>query len=299
MAEQNSSVCYIEENVAYGILAAVYTFVLIGGIIGTVLMFIFLCRTNTRSMTITAVMNLLIVHSFFLLTVPFRIAYYIQREWNFTLLFCKVVSSTIHIHMYLSFMFYAIMLVIRFLCYFKGKDKMEFYRKLHSVVASVVVWTFTLVIIIPILVTNYGSSGNYTDKTCFTFHKEIKLNSSVAILNYIVTAVVFSVVCTLLAIETFIIVKVRKKIQGSMFSCQEFRAQLKSLFFIFIMIICFFPYHMQRIYFIQHIDECLFYNEIFLSITALSCIDLLAFAINVLCNKWSQNMTCSLKCLYR
>ncbi|KAG8442760.1 hypothetical protein GDO86_011535 [Hymenochirus boettgeri] len=278
MESGNKTTCFINEEFAYNLLIAIYSFTFIGGTIGTAIMSFLLYKTKTSSLTITAVINLLVVHSIFLLTVPFRIVYYIQRTWVFGSEFCKMVSAMIHIHMYISFIFYVSLLVVRCISFFKQKDKIEFYRTLHSVAASGTVWTIILIVIIPLFFTQYGSSENNNGNVCFYFQVEFKW-LSVIILNYVTVSVVFTVVCSLLVVQILIIAKVVKMQQSWALANQQLWAQLKSLFFILVMIICFFPFHMFRIYYIKHTQDCFFYNEICLSITALSCLDLLSFAL--------------------
>lgn len=293
----NQTACFIQHDVAHGILIALYTAVLIGGSIGIVIMIFLLCRTNTRSVTITVIINLLAIHGIFILTVPFRITYYIQGKWIFKFAFCKFISSIIHIHMYLSFIFYVALLSIRYISYFKQKDKIEFYRTMHSVVASAAVWIIILLVILPAFYIQYGTDKErYKSNQCFFFHKEFD-RPFVVIINYIFIAVIFLVVCILLTVQIYIIVKIVKKLKRAALDHQEFWAQLKSLFFILVMIICFFPYNMFRIYYINHTRECFYYNEIFLGITALSCLDLLSFAVQTYFQKVFQHMTCPCKCL--
>ncbi|CAI9551105.1 unnamed protein product [Staurois parvus] len=261
-------------------------------------MTILLHRTNTRSLTTTAVINLLVVHGIFLLTVPFRITYYVKRKWSFGFPFCKIISVSIHIHIYLAFIFYVAMLIIRYISYFKQKDKIEFYRKLHSVVASAAVWIIIILVMFPLVYLQYGNGedNKFTEK-CFHFHKAIN-KPYVRGLNYFVVVVIVGIVCLLLAVQIFIIVKIVKKLKKSALDHQEFWAQLKSLFFILVMVICFFPYHMFRFYYIQYKEECYYYNEIFLGITALSCVDLLSFAGQTYFQKVLKHMTCTLRCTY-
>ncbi|XP_075684037.1 putative G-protein coupled receptor 141 [Rhinoderma darwinii] len=294
----NQTACFIPPGIETGILIALYTTIVIGGTIGIIIMVFLLCRTNTRSVTITAVINLLVIHGVFILTVPFRITYYIQGKWIFRFAFCRFISSMIHIHMYLSFTFYVALLSIRYISYFKQKDKIEFYRTLHSVVASAAVWIIILLVVLPVFFLQYGTDEEkYMPDQCFCFHKEIE-RPFVVVLNYITIAVIFLVVCVLLSVQIFIIVKLMKKLKRAALDHQEFWAQLKSLFFILVMIICFFPYHMFRIYFLHHPFDLFYYNEILLSITAFSCLDLLSFAVQTYFQKVLQHMTCSLKCLW-
>ncbi|XP_063778588.1 probable G-protein coupled receptor 141 [Pseudophryne corroboree] len=299
MGHINQTTCFIDDTVANAILVTLYFVVFIGGTIGNIIMIFLLCRTNTRSMTTTSIINLLVVHSIFLLLLPFRIYYYIQRRWDFSFAFCKVISAMSHIHMYLSFIFYVALLSIKYISYFKQKDKIEFYRTLHSVVASAAVWIIILLVMLPLFFFQYGSYGkNYNLNQCFHFQMEFA-KPFVITLNYVVIGGLFIVVCLLLVVQIFIIVKVVKKLKKSALDHQEFWVQLKSLFFIFVMISCFFPYHMFRIYYIKHSQDCFYFNEIFLGITALSCLDLLSFATHTYLQKVLQNRTCSLKCLWR
>ncbi|XP_063306733.1 probable G-protein coupled receptor 141 [Pelobates fuscus] len=291
---QNETDCLLADNTANGILLAIYSVVFLGGFIGTLIMIFLICRTNTRSVTITAVINLVVAHTVFLLTVPFRIAYIIQKKWIFTTIFCRLVSAMIHIHMYICFVFYLIMLGTRFVIFFQHKDKIEFYRILHSVATSAAVWIVILIIALPtFLVYGQNSIPNLPDR-CFYFHKELSSNI-VIIMNYIIIAIMISVVCLLLTIQILIIVKVVKKIQGSVLVHQEFWAQLKSLFFILVMLFCFLPFHLFRIYYLKHTDSCSTYNEISLAVTALSCLDLSIFAIHTYFHKVCQRNMC--KCL--
>ncbi|KAM9308246.1 LOW QUALITY PROTEIN: putative G-protein coupled receptor 141 [Gastrophryne carolinensis] len=290
MAHNNTTAqtCFVDPKTANSILIALYTIVIAGGTTGNIIMIFLLSRTNTRSLTTTAIINLLVVHCIFLFTVPFRIIYYAKGEWHFGFGFCKFISSMIHIHMYLSFIFYVAMLSIRYVSYFKQKDKIEFYRTLHSVVASAAVWFFILLVMAPVFYIQYGTTNTeYGDNECFKFQKEF-VNHSVVIVNYVTVVVVCTVVCILLVVQIVIIVQIVKKLKNLVLDHQEFWAQLKSLFFILVMIICFFPFHMFRIYYLNHKDDCYYYNEIFLGITALSCLDLLSFSLQTISRKCSS-----------
>ncbi|XP_051466837.1 probable G-protein coupled receptor 141 [Apus apus] len=264
------------------ILITAYSVAFAGGGIGTIIMSFVLVKMNTLSVTTTAIINLVVVHSLLLFTVPFRLHYYVNKKWVFKMPFCKLVSAMVHIHMYLTFLFYVITLVIRWLIFFQWKDKVEFYRKLHAIASSAAVWVFVMVFVVPVLYFEYGRSGSYNDTTCFKFHNELK-QDTVKALNYTIIAAVACITCVLLALQIFILVKVARKLSTSLWSHQEFWAQVKNLIFICVIIICFLPYHLFRAYYIQHVsdfDQLESYNEIFLSLTALSCLDLLSFVLS-------------------
>ncbi|NXX89193.1 GP141 protein, partial [Centropus bengalensis] len=269
-------------NTMSTILISVYSVALAGGGIGSIAMSLVLVKMNTLSVTTTAIINLVVVHSLLLFTVPFRLHYYVNRKWVFKMPFCKMVSAMVHIHMYLTFLFYVITLVIRWLIFFQWKDKVEFYRKLHAIAASTAVWVFVMVFVVPVLYFEYGRSGPYNDTICFKFHKELQ-QESVKALNYTIIVAVTCLTCVLLGLQVFILVKVARKFSTSLWSHQEFWAQVKNLIFICVIILCFLPYHLFRAYYIQHVTDfgqLESYNEVFLSLTALSCLDLLSFVLS-------------------
>lgn len=265
------------------VLITTYTIVFIGGVSGAIKMSFLLVKMNTRSMTTTAIINLVVIHTLFLVTVPFRLYFYITGNWIFQMAFCKIVSLMAHFHMYLTLLFYVLGLVIRWLLFFQWKEKVEFYRNLHAVAMSAAVWILALMLVLPLMFKWYGNSGDYTNSTCFTFQKELRQVSWKAV-NYTAIIVVIAITGTLLGLQVFIMRKVVKKLSGSVWSHQEFWAQLKSLIFICFIIFCFLPHHFFRIYYIQCVNQELTsqletYNEICLSITAVSCLDLFLFVI--------------------
>ena len=287
MIEENrnssdSSSAFTHTNTMSAVLITAYSVAFAGGGIGSITMSFVLVKMNTLSVTTTAIINLVVVHSLLLFTVPFRLHYYVNKKWVFKMAFCKMVSAMVHIHMYLTFLFYVVTLVIRWLIFFQWKDKVEFYRKLHAIAASAAVWVFVMVFVVPVLFFEYGRSGSYNDTTCFKFHKELQ-QESVKSLNYTIIVAVACITCVLLGLQIFILVKVARRLSTSLWSHQEFWAQVKNLIFICVIIICFLPYHLFRAYYIQHVndfEQLESYNEVFLSLTALSCLDLLSFVLS-------------------
>ncbi|XP_064274534.1 probable G-protein coupled receptor 141 isoform X3 [Passer domesticus] len=249
----DSSSAFVHTSTVSAILVTVYSVALAGGGIGSITMSFVLLKMNTLSVTTTAIINLVVVHSLLLFTVPFRLHYYVKKKWIFDMPFCKM-----------------------------WKDKVEFYRKLHAIGASAAVWLFVMVFGVPLFYFEYGRSGLYNNTTCFKFHKELQ-HESVKALNYTVIVAVALISCVLLSLQIFILVKVARKFSTSLCSHQEFWAQVKNLIFIWIIIIWFLPYHLFRAYYIQHVsdfDQLESYNEVFLSLTALSCLDLLSFVLS-------------------
>lgn len=266
------------------VLITIYTVVFIGGVCGAIRMLFLLMKMNKLSVTTTVTINLVVIHSLFLVTVPFRLYYYIRMQWIFGAFFCKLVSIMIHLHMYLAFLFYMIVLLIRCLIFFQWKDKVEFYRNLHAAATSAAVWFLAIVTVVPVMYVWYGQTGQYDNTKCFAFHKELT-DGAVKRVNYALIGVIVILTCALVALQVFMLVKLVKNLSGSVWSHQEFRAQLKSVFFVCVIVLCFIPHHIFRIYYVLHVADKQYpqlavYNEVCLSITAISCLDLFFLVIS-------------------
>uniref|UniRef100_A0AAY4A6C7 G-protein coupled receptors family 1 profile domain-containing protein n=1 Tax=Denticeps clupeoides TaxID=299321 RepID=A0AAY4A6C7_9TELE len=262
-------------------LLVLYTAVLLIGVLGGVFMCTIL-KSNLRSVTMVAVLNLTIAHFVFLLTVPFRIHYFISNNWIFTSGFCKIVSGMIHIHMYMAFTIYVIILSVRIMTFYKGAEQFTFHRNLHSLGASVTMWTLICIVVLMLLF-SYGSN-NEVESKCFTFGAMIK-KPGVQELNYIISSIFIIVPCIFCTFQGKIILSIVRKYGSEIGVQQEFWAQMKSLCFISIMLVCFVPYHIFRLKYLQEPEKDEVINEIFLAVSSLCCIDLLIFTSRGICYK--------------
>ncbi|XP_058500940.1 probable G-protein coupled receptor 141 [Solea solea] len=235
-------------------------------------------KSSSTSITSIAVLNLIFAHFIFLVTVPFRIYYYVTQYWSLGLGWCKVISSMIHIHMYMSFIFYVIILITRIMTFHQKAHHMASYR-IHALFVSAVVWIVVLVVVPCIIRFSYGKKLNGTvvnETACFNFGRHIE-SLPAKVFNYIISTLII-VVATVLTVLQANVVRVlyRKQHQGCTIQ-QEFGTQLKSLCFALIMVVCFIPYHVFRLHYLQNITKLQGVNEVFLSLTTFNCLDMLTF----------------------
>ncbi|XP_067291035.1 probable G-protein coupled receptor 141 isoform X2 [Pseudorasbora parva] len=266
-------------------LIVIYTVVLLVGLTGLALM-ISLLKTNIRSLTTIAFLNLMVAHFLFLLTVPFRIYYYaVQQTWALGSGMCKLVSAMVHIHIYMVFVIYAIILTLRFLHYYKKTQRTEFYRRLHALGASAVVWILLLSIMLPLVLSQYGETNTKTKETtkCFQFGNMIKKNMAVYVVNMILSIFIISVSCLQTCIQAIILHALIRKHGSASRSQQEFWVQVKNLIFVLIMLTCLVPYHLFRLKYLEDTANLHAINEVFLAITGLTCFDMLTFTGKGVC----------------
>ncbi|KAI7809706.1 probable G-protein coupled receptor 141 [Triplophysa rosa] len=257
-------------------LLIIYIFILLGGTQNVVLMSCMLQSQRRLSFTNVSVINLITVHSLFLLTVPFRIFYYASDTWSLGKHFCKIVSVMIHAHMYLAFIFYVFLLIVRYMENFSKQPMLNFHRVLHATIASATVWLVIFGTIFPPTMLKYGLSANDSTQ-CFQFGEALK-KPAVKNLNYVICIVALLVWSVLVCFQIYFLLYVSKTYG----TCdrQEFWVQMKNAVFLLVMFLCFVPYQIFRIYYVSEYmnSELQYKNEIFLALTAFSCFDMIVFA---------------------
>ncbi|NXG56961.1 GP141 protein, partial [Hemiprocne comata] len=259
------------------ILIALYVINLAGGTLGVIMMSRQLFQRRPQSVMSIIIISLLLLHTFMLLSIPFRLSYYILGEWKFGRFACKLTSAIIYLHMYTTFTFYMAIILIRLF-------RLEF-RKCYTAAWVTAVWLVGTLVITPILLSIYGTSKTYPSSKCFQFHKEIQ-EMHMVIVNYCFIGVLVAVCAVLTVVQLSVIYRLAVKYWPDMNSHVEFRAQAKSFFFILVTLVCFMPHHVFRVYYIQnyHLDKdhkLLPYNEIFLALTTMCCLDMLCFIAGI------------------
>ncbi|XP_043082841.1 probable G-protein coupled receptor 141 [Puntigrus tetrazona] len=265
-------------------LIIIYSVVLLVGATGLTVM-ISLLKTNIRSLTTIAFLNLMVAHFLFLLTVPFRLYYYASGTWELNHGICKLVSAMVHIHIYMVFTIYSILLTIRFLQFYKKTQRTEFYRRLHGLGASVLVWVVLLIILIPVVLVQYGqknSDEREQENRCFNFGNKIE-DKFVYGLNVVLSICIVTVSCVQTGVQVMILRLMVLKYGAASRSQQEFWVQIKNLSFVLIMLTCLVPYHLFRLQYLNHPKDLGQINEVFLAITGLTCVDMLTFTGKNVC----------------
>lgn len=261
----------------HAVLIVLYIITLAGGTLGVVMMSQQLFQRRSQSVMTMTITSLLVLHSLMLLSIPFRLSYYILGEWNFGWFACRLVSATIYLHMYATFALYVAIVMARLLC-------LEL-RKCCTAAWVAAVWLLGALVIAPVLLSYYGTSKTYHSSKCFQFHGELR-EAHMVITNYCLAGVLVAVCAALTGIQLAAIYRAAVKYWPDINSHVEFRAQAKSLFFILVTLICFMPHHVFRVYYIQnyHLDKdhkLLLYNEVFLALTTMCCLDMLCFLAGI------------------
>ncbi|NWH75503.1 GP141 protein, partial [Piaya cayana] len=261
----------------HAVLMALYLINLAGGTLGVIIMSYQLFQRKSRSVMTIIIISLMVLHTFMLLSIPFRLSYYILQEWKFGRFACKLTSAIVYLHMYTTFVFYVVIIIIRLF-------RLEF-KKCYTTVWVSAIWLVGVLVITPVFLSYYGTSKTYDSSKCFQFHKDIH-RTSIVMANYCLAGILVTVCAVLTIIQLSVICRLTLKYWPDINSHVEFRAQAKSFFFILVTLVCFMPHHVFRIYYIQnvHLDKehkLLPYNEIFLALTTMCYLDMLCFIAGI------------------
>uniref|UniRef100_A0A3Q3LK20 Si:dkey-94e7.1 n=1 Tax=Labrus bergylta TaxID=56723 RepID=A0A3Q3LK20_9LABR len=254
------------------VLLAIYSVVLLSGTISLAMMVHFMKSSNT-SITSIAVLNLIFSHFIFLVTVPFRIYYYAIGCWHLGNVWCKVVSSMIHIHMYMSFVFYVIILITRLMAFYHRAG--QSFQRIQALLISAGVWIVVLVAVPFTIKFSYGTDMNTNSTHCFKFGESIQ--AAAKVINYIVSTLIIVVATVLTVLQANVLRVLYRKHHDGRTSQQDFGAQVKSMCFALVMVVCFIPYHIFRLHYLEHVSKMQNANEVFLSLTTFNCLDMLTF----------------------
>ncbi len=265
-------------------LIVIYTVVLLVGITGLTVM-ISLLKTNIRSLTTIAFLNLMVAHFFSCSLCHSDLYYYASGTWKLGQGFCKLVSAMVHIHIYMVFL-PSTPFFLRFgSCIFTRKtQRTEFYRRLHGLGATALSWwgIILLIIMLPVVLNQYGLKPIPVGK-CFNFGDVIEKEIYVYALNMVLSIFIITVSCIQTCIQVIILRSMILKYGPASRSQQEFWVQIKNLSFVLIMLTCLVPYHIFRLQYLKNTEDLRQINEVFLAITGLTCFDMLTFTGKNIC----------------
>ncbi|XP_035175129.1 probable G-protein coupled receptor 141 [Oxyura jamaicensis] len=261
----------------HSVLIILYSIDLAGGTLGVIVISHQLFQRKSQSVMTIIIINLLVMHTFLLLSIPFGLSYYFLQEWKFGTFTCRLVSAIIYFHMYTTFTFYIAITVI---CLFR----LEF-KKYYTRAWVISVWLLGALVITPVFLSYYGTSRTYLSSQCFHFQQELQ-EIPMVIVNYCLVGILVAVCAVLTVFQLSVIYRLVVKYWPDINSHVEFRAQAKSFFFILVTLVLFMPHHVFRVHYIQnrHLDKdhkLLPYNEIFVALTTMCCLDMLFFIAGI------------------
>ncbi|XP_072231586.1 lysophosphatidic acid receptor 6 [Leuresthes tenuis] len=208
----NNSNCDKGDNFKYPLYSAVFSLVfLVGLLFNTMAVYIFGCTLKIRNETTTYMINLVVSDSLFVLSLPFRIAYFVQGQWIFGSVLCKISVALFFTNMYGSILFLTCISVDRFLAIVHPFRSQTIRTKRNAKLACLTVWIIVLAGSIPtgvLLDTTSPKNTNSSSNYCFENYSKKQWKSELSKVVVLIETVGFllplmiNVFCSVMVLQT-------------------------------------------------------------------------------------------------
>lgn len=137
--------CDKSDDFKYPLYSTVFSLVFVIGLLfNMVAVYIFSCTLKLRNETTTYMINLLVSDSLFVLSLPFRIVYFVKRDWVFGSVLCKISVALFYTNMYGSIFFLTCISLDRFLAIVHPFRSQTIRTRRNAKVACCMVWVMVL-----------------------------------------------------------------------------------------------------------------------------------------------------------
>ncbi|TWW74868.1 lysophosphatidic acid receptor 6-like [Takifugu flavidus] len=177
-ASQMTMSCNKSDEFKYPLYSTVFSIVFIIGLIFNLLsIYIFACTLKMRNETTTYMINLIVSDSLFVLSLPFRIHYFSNRNWLFGSVLCKVSVALFYTNMYGSILFLTCISIDRFLAIVHPFRSQRIRTKRNAKLACCAVWVMVLSGSVPTGFLLDTTSPNSTTNYCFENYSQTQWKS--------------------------------------------------------------------------------------------------------------------------
>ncbi|XP_076024577.1 lysophosphatidic acid receptor 6 [Genypterus blacodes] len=252
---ETNGACNKSDQFKYPLYSSVFSLVFIVGLFfNTIAVYIFACTLKLRNETTTYMMNLVVSDSLFVLSLPFRIFYFIKRDWLFGSVLCKISVSLFYTNMYGSILFLTCISVDRFLAIVHPFRSQTIRTKRNAKLACCTVWVLVLSGSLPIgFVLDTTSPKNVNSSSIYCFENysnkqwQSKLSKVVVFIETVgfVIPLMLNVFCSIMVLRTL---KNPQTISrgGTLNKAKILRMIIVHLF---IFCFCFIPYNVNLIFY--------------------------------------------------
>lgn len=247
--------CNKTDQFKYPLYSSVFSLVFVVGLFfNTIAVYIFACTLKLRNETTTYMMNLVVSDSLFVLSLPFRIFYFIKRDWLFGSVLCKISVSLFYTNMYGSILFLTCISIDRFLAIVHPFRSQTIRTKRNAKLACCMVWVLVLSGSLPIgfiLDTTSPKNINSSSIYCFENYSNTQWKSKLSKVVVFIETVGFiiplmlNVFCSIMVLRT--LRKPRTISRGGTLNKAKILRMI--IVHLFVFCFCFIPYNVNLIFY--------------------------------------------------
>ncbi|XP_029304102.1 lysophosphatidic acid receptor 6-like [Cottoperca gobio] len=252
---QNAMGCNKSDDFKYPLYSSVFSVVFVIGLLfNMVAIYIFGCTLKLRNETTTYMINLVVSDSLFVLSLPFRIVYFIKRDWLFGSVLCKISVALFYTNMYGSILFLTCISVDRFLAIVHPFRSQAIRTRRNAKLACCTVWVLVLSGSVPtgfLLDTTSPKNANSSSNFCFENYSKMQWKAELSKVVVLIETVGFIIPLMLNVFCSMMVLRTLRKPQtisrgGSLNKTKVLRMIIVHLL---IFCFCFIPYNFNLIFY--------------------------------------------------
>ncbi|XP_076138400.1 lysophosphatidic acid receptor 6a [Alosa pseudoharengus] len=251
--------CPKNDSFKYPLYSTVFSIVFVVGLITNVVaMYIFLCSLKLRNETTTYMMNLVVSDLLFVLTLPLRVFYFIQRDWPFGGTLCQLSVSLFYTNMYGSIFFLTCISVDRFLAIVYPFRSRALRTKRNARIVCAGVWVSVLAaslptgfLLDPTTRKNNTSSGGGGGQFCFENFSSTQWKSHLSKVVIFIETVGFLIPLLLNVFCSVMVLRTLRKPQALARGGKLNKTKILRMIFVHLCIFCFcfIPYNVNLVFY--------------------------------------------------
>lgn len=247
--------CNKSDDFKYPMYNVVFSLVFVIGLIfNMVAVYIFGCTLKIRNETTTYMINLVVSDSFFVLSLPFRIVYFIRREWMFGSVLCKISVALFYTNMYGSILFLTCISVDRFLAIVHPFRSQVIRNKRNAKLACCLVWVMILSGSIPtglLLDTTSPKNDNASKYYCFENYSKKQWKAELSKVVIFIETVGFIIPLLLNVFCSIMVLRTLRRPQTVSRGGVLNKTKILRMVFVhlFVFCFCFIPYNVNLIFY--------------------------------------------------
>uniref|UniRef100_A0A8C3B0M6 Lysophosphatidic acid receptor 6 n=1 Tax=Cyclopterus lumpus TaxID=8103 RepID=A0A8C3B0M6_CYCLU len=244
--------CNKSDDFKYPLYSSVFSLVfVVGFFFNMVAVYIFGCTLKMRNETTTYMINLVVSDCLFVLSLPFRIVYFITRNWTFGSVLCKISVALFYTNMYGSILFLTCISVDRFLAIVHPFRSQAIRTKRNAKLACCAVWIMVLSGSIPTGFLLDTTSPNSPTNYCFENYSrkqwKAELSKVVVFIETVgfIIPLMLNVFCSIMVLRT--LSKPQTLNRGGTLNKRKILRMI--IVHLLIFCFCFIPYNVNLIFY--------------------------------------------------
>ncbi|XP_070699397.1 lysophosphatidic acid receptor 6 [Pempheris klunzingeri] len=248
----NNTNCDKSDDFKYLLYSIVFSLVFLVGLVFNMLaVYIFGWTLKLRNETTTYMMNLVVSDSLFVLSLPFRIVYFVKRDWLFGSELCKISVALFYTNMYGSILFLTCISVDRFLAIVHPFRSQVIRTKRNAKLACCTVWVMVLSGSIPTGFLLDTTSPNSSSNFCFENYSKKQWKAELSKVVVFIETVGFIIPLMLNVFCSVMVLRTLRKPQSISRGGSLNKAKILRMIFVHLLIFCFcfIPYNVNLMFY--------------------------------------------------